>query len=530
MLYIAIICIKFVCYNGQCNGCSAGGTEGGVNCYNLINDGTIYACRGTFSGGMNDSSAKSICGDGYHICSSANETSYLGLTEGLCGSTITSYEVYLTEETSDGSNKCDSVYGDSTPYRDDVWGCGANSNICGNTYSCLNLNFVCANTNKYDSHGNLIVGGLEVDTQNEWYHISLYNSSYGGVLCCRDPTSSPTFLPTNIPSILPTPLPTESPTLPSKEPSSQPTVEPNAQPSSPPSSAPNRNPTGIPSDFPSSEPTKNRDDSSNGGSGVLDTITSDGATLAVFLMLLSLLCCFVCLFVVILAFIWKKYNQGKENEKENDATINHSDSRNPSNQQLELGNVHVKSNSFGQQNMGTIKLAQDAPDSTQPQTRQVIVTQHGATDGDDGIDVVFSMDVDVNTSGGKHEAGIGINNLTHGSNLPLKQEGEGGAEGGDGNNCDAENNWSHWTKKELCNWLQHQLLDTYGSREDDDKEQIQMLMQKFQNAGITVDLVKKCKVTQNWQALQYTLLHDKSEREKFAGVFLALQLACDSLP
>ena len=207
-----VVIIHFIynvfCVYTDCNGCSAGGTDGGVNCYDLSND--IYACRGIFSGGMEDESTTSICNtnDGFHICQDAIEAVYHGLTYSDCTNSISPDEIYFMQETSAGNALCYSSYpstgNKTTGPRGDIWGCGG-SNLCSIS-SCYGVSDVfCSN---YDDTGNGL--DLGTDSENEYDYVSITNASIGGVMCCPGITLSPTF-PTSVPSKIPTSIPTGQP-------------------------------------------------------------------------------------------------------------------------------------------------------------------------------------------------------------------------------------------------------------------------------------------------------------------------------
>ena len=165
----------------DCNGCSSGGNDNGANCYDLgIN---IYACRGTFSNGMEDSSTISICNSnqGYHVCTDAAEAASVGLTNTICDSLPTD-ELYFTQETSAGSAQCYTDYpstGDKiNGPRDDIWGCGG-ADICSSTSCGSTLTMFCTN-----SRGTPSYLDLGSDSKYEYDNIELRNASKGGVLCC----------------------------------------------------------------------------------------------------------------------------------------------------------------------------------------------------------------------------------------------------------------------------------------------------------------------------------------------------------
>ena len=148
----------------------------GQDCYQLTNDtDNIYACRGTFSGGMEDNSTSDICADGYHVCSNATEAVDFGLTASQCSGIIADGEIFFSRETSDGGFNCHSQYGDLSSNNNDVWGCAGSGTgepvgVTCVFRSCLNFNIGCGNVNWY------------VDTLNEYDHISLSDSRYGGAL------------------------------------------------------------------------------------------------------------------------------------------------------------------------------------------------------------------------------------------------------------------------------------------------------------------------------------------------------------
>lgn len=203
-IYIEISC---------CLGCQEGYYDDGADCYNMGANDSIFACRGTWTGGITGTEAKSICGDNFHIwyvvcvraftllyqhhqltyflylhvmmnSTSEIEASNLGLNANNCGTMIDSDEIFLSLESSAGNGDCNSEYG--TTGKNDIWGCASSiSNFtsscwpdtcgvfpysCGNTNTTNIITFDDANTGEY----------RELDT------VSFYNAQYGGVLCCRD--------------------------------------------------------------------------------------------------------------------------------------------------------------------------------------------------------------------------------------------------------------------------------------------------------------------------------------------------------
>ena len=154
----------------------------------------IYACRGTFSGGMEDNSTKSLCNvnDGFHICEDAIEAVYHGLTYSVCNNTFPFGEVYFIQETSNGYGLCYSQYPQTGNKEDgprnDIWGCGGW--FCGHPVSCYGLlpNFC----NSYQRRSGLELGS---DHEYEYDYVSITNASRGGVVCCPPDTLAPTTSP-----------------------------------------------------------------------------------------------------------------------------------------------------------------------------------------------------------------------------------------------------------------------------------------------------------------------------------------------
>ena len=99
------------CGASDCNGCQAGGTS----CYDFNEYGApgVYACKGTFSGGMESTSAKALCSDGYDICR-ATRAKDLGMAPSMCNN-IPNTEVYFAQETSNNNvGQCYAQYGPGT--------------------------------------------------------------------------------------------------------------------------------------------------------------------------------------------------------------------------------------------------------------------------------------------------------------------------------------------------------------------------------------------------------------------------------
>ena len=167
----------------------------------------MYACDGTFSGGMEDSSTEAICNidDGYHVCRSAIEAYKDGLTYSACSS-LPGDSMYFAQETSNAEAAC---YSDSTDnlnkttgQRNDIWGCGGTDFYgCRSDHPCYStLSTFC--TGYVDNPG-IYLGS---DDAYEYDNVEITNKSRGGVLCC--PTSTPTDIPTTIPTMIPSSHPT----------------------------------------------------------------------------------------------------------------------------------------------------------------------------------------------------------------------------------------------------------------------------------------------------------------------------------
>ena len=169
--------------------------------YDLTGNANVVACHGTFSGGMDSNSVDAICGNGWHVCDSAQETVDLGLTLAQCQSVGTN-EIFFARESSNGNARCDSVY--NTAGTNDVWGCSGGltsdwNNVCLNLYdatdayshpTCLSMSHFCWSFNGgtiYDGSGNPVVGFGSGST-TEYNNAYINDDSYGGVLCCKDPT------------------------------------------------------------------------------------------------------------------------------------------------------------------------------------------------------------------------------------------------------------------------------------------------------------------------------------------------------
>jgi len=181
----------------ECGGCSSGGLANGNNCYKLTDDDNVFACRGTFTNGMNDQSAIDICNaaDGYHICESASEAQQLGLTAAQCSS-VGNNEMYFSKESSNGGWNCNSD--SNTNGVNDIWGCGgADGSGTGKTL----FNRMCRQANKQLCHNTFTTGcsdgngmtysdanGVVINLGNavaEVNAVSLNDEQYGGVLCCK---------------------------------------------------------------------------------------------------------------------------------------------------------------------------------------------------------------------------------------------------------------------------------------------------------------------------------------------------------
>jgi hypothetical protein len=165
------------------NGCSPGASSGTT----VVKD-KIYACAGTFVGGIqststtSNSTAGDLCGSGYHVCRSASEASRLGLTPSLCqyitGNTPNIF--YGTGESSAGFTQCTTEYGAAAIGFNDVWGCTAQTTA--DIYGRNCGPFVA-------SIGNTPFYGWDPghDPYQESLNVELLDARNGGVLCCTTP-------------------------------------------------------------------------------------------------------------------------------------------------------------------------------------------------------------------------------------------------------------------------------------------------------------------------------------------------------
>ena len=191
----------------------------------------VFACRGEWSNGLDDTSAADICADGFHVwyvfffkvwvfflecklidklciwlfcfvSKNASEAAYLGLTYENCKSVINEGEIYFSKESSDGNYECQ-----SDGYLagiNDVWGC-INSNtteIGGNNIddACI-VDVNCSNTLNVVCGNNNLLPVFDVNSSiSELTTMNFYNSQYGGLLCCIDYII--TDAPTNMPSLV----------------------------------------------------------------------------------------------------------------------------------------------------------------------------------------------------------------------------------------------------------------------------------------------------------------------------------------
>lgn len=195
--------------NTDCHGCAGGGVDDGEDCYDFINT-SVYACRGTFTGGMEDETTESICNKngGYAVCSSAYEASFHGLTAELCNS-IPSDEIYFAQETSNDEGECYTDYpetGNKTGYRNDVYGCGGtNIDLCSSVDCNSTLTSYC----DYKSSLSINYLNLGNDSNYEYENVEITDKTRGGVLCCQSQISQDTTSPTAVPTEAPTKAPTK---------------------------------------------------------------------------------------------------------------------------------------------------------------------------------------------------------------------------------------------------------------------------------------------------------------------------------
>eukprot|EP01084_Bolivina_argentea_P068926 125467_1 len=253
--------------DGECEGCSGGGTQANHDCYQ-IKAPKVYACRGSFTdpGGLHSNQAKAICSSRYEICPSASRTAELGLTVQDCGNIPAKNKFFASLESSSGSRNC------ATSGTNDIWGCAdmepvSNSQdvlvYCDST-SCAGDDYAkCQNSlmaflsgeslDPTDWSSGAWSFGSNTDEINT---VKLNDYNYGGVLCCVIPTENPTSDPSKTPTISPTRYPTLFPTkTPTSNPSNTPTITPTKNPSMTPTLNPSIAPTKMPTIAPTNTPT-----------------------------------------------------------------------------------------------------------------------------------------------------------------------------------------------------------------------------------------------------------------------------------
>ena len=553
-----------------------------MDCYDFGND--IYACRGIFSGGMEDNSTKSLCNvnDGYHICESAIEAAYLGLTYSVCNS-IPTNEVYFIQETSGGGAQCYSQYpltgNKEDGPRNDIWGCGGY--FCGGGSSCYGLlpNFC----NSFRPQSGLDFGS---DSNNEYDYISITNSSRGGVVCCPPYTLSPTTIPsipTTVPSFMPTSIPTETPSnnptsaptghpsivpsgLPSPDPSSFPSGVPTSLPSKQPSTIPSgvpSYPTSQPTNSPTTEPTPNpttvvyvsNDESNSGPSSDVMGILIAMAVACVVLL---------CLLVVVIYFFLGHRKKSSERYKKQVVVMTAGNEigtgaipRRATNDIQAIG-IGIGTERIHRGNTNDLvngMLGRGATDGynindvSTPASQDIIMSDLNFNNDGEGAgthksvedgDIDIAMEGEIGTGAHVHAGGVGINNTGGGGSDIDNIDGVAevavavAAEGGGGNISGARyhmmRNWQSWSIDELANWLENEILKSYGEYEEEDKIELQKFVQPFRNARITADMVYHCKQINNWENIRNAIASNRHEKVKLFGLFLTIETAFQSLP
>eukprot|EP01084_Bolivina_argentea_P221042 374488_1 len=177
-------------------------SEPGIGCANAESEievvsSNIYACPGTFAGGIFSDEAQGLCTEGYAICVNADNAAERGLTDAICRDYTTIFtdpnQFFGTQETSAGGWNCYSnskhIYDPtSTEPCNDIWGCGQKGNHADYT-ACKDSNgntifqAVIGNGNV----GNWILqdGGTLDKTYYEAIFYDLTDAASGGVLCCN---------------------------------------------------------------------------------------------------------------------------------------------------------------------------------------------------------------------------------------------------------------------------------------------------------------------------------------------------------
>ena len=412
-------------------------------------------------------------------------------------------------------------------------------------------------------------------------------SSNPTVIPSINPSVEPTLMPSSDPVAIaigePTSIPSNDPSVQLMTSSRQPSVYPSTLPTAmtTETEAEKTSTTGDSGSGGEDVTTTEEDGNGNGTGGQTskgDTITLDISTLIIIIMSI-VVCCLI--FAIILLVISHKKQKEKIDVKNNKAiqlssvggatttsvgsmdpdmddreeggNVNSHNGTSPNSTDDLLGGHGTNNNQYN-----TIDFNTQISLPKQPQVNVAgaiaiepeIETERGPghtqqrQDSDD--DVLYSVKVamannnyNINntTNGGlvnEGENGVSDNRNINARNINGDMHGGGGGGNKEGGVVESGKQlwqgWRNWTKKELADWLENELLKTYGEREEDDRIQLQIFMKKFRNASITADLISIAKKTQNWNALKLALAEDKQERDKLIGLFLAIQFAVESLP
>eukprot|EP01084_Bolivina_argentea_P264602 448251_1 len=135
----------------------------------------IFACPGTFSGGIYSESAQSLCNtaNNYHICESENEAQALGLTRDICYNiTINDYEFFA------GKKNLSLIANECNNDKNRLYGCTSHEYGCNPCFGQV-CDLYTGHIDSQTNFANWTVENENIET------ISLIDSFGGGVLCCN---------------------------------------------------------------------------------------------------------------------------------------------------------------------------------------------------------------------------------------------------------------------------------------------------------------------------------------------------------
>ena len=375
----------------------------------------------------------------------------------------------------------------------------------------------------------------------------------------------PTSMPSSVPSFNPTTQPSNSPSnIPSAEPSYAPVTDPTAMP----------NVVHVSSTVGSEESTTkaiestdDSNDNSNSGSTNTDSsgLTLDGNGVWIIVVLCVIGCCLCCVFLLMVLILGKLHNksdtisqrQQLENVQSSSSVMNSANNfSNPSttNQHTsQRGLISTsdpnETNSLGVELVKTLALDGDL---MKPETVGRLVKgtsqelQPGIEGNEGGVAVPMNDGGYNNVNGNMNlppripsvEAGGMVPKTTDGRNFEESSDEDGGggvSSRGRGETDAIRNNklagWQNWSKKQVGDWLEYELLNNYGLNDESDKIKISNFIVHWRNNDISGRVLKLLKSKKEHNSNEWNSIKSQFPQNlQSIGLWLGVEDAIQSLP